>query len=167
MSYVSELRALVGHMPLQLPGTGVLVYRDLAGTRQYLLQFRSDHKKYGLMGGGIERGETYTGCAVRELKEESGLEITESDLKLLQVYAGPKHVTVHPNKDVVYHTVVLYCHKTEKEVYGEYNPEETKFIRWVTADELKEMLEEDEEKHFFHNNIPIFWDIVNDVFNLE
>ena len=53
MSYISELRQLVGHRPLQLPGTGVLVWRmNQEDEVEILLQLRSDHNKWGLLGGG-------------------------------------------------------------------------------------------------------------------
>ena len=72
MSYVSEMRALVGHRPLQLPGTGLIIYRTRAdGKTEVLLQTRNDNGKIGLLGGGIELGESYEDCAIREVHEEA------------------------------------------------------------------------------------------------
>lgn len=166
-NYVQDLRKLVGHMPLQLPGTGVLVWRENNGKIEILLQLRSDHNKWGLLGGGIELGESYQLCAVRELHQESGLVTSEDKLKLLGVYAGPAHVSVHPNGDVVYHTVVLYALKyedtaldTEAEISSE-----TRKLGWLTLPEIRALLEDGEEAtHFFPNNVPIIWDIVDKYF---
>ena len=108
MSYVSELRSMVGHFPLQLPGTGVVLWRkSVDGEIEVLLQLRQDNDKFGLLGGGIELNETYEECALREVKEESGIEFSIQDLQLRGVYAGPKHITVKPNGDVIHHTVVV------------------------------------------------------------
>ena len=161
MSYVSELRALVGHRPLQLPGTGVIVYRKRKdGKTEVLLQTRSDNGEVGLLGGGIELGESYEYCAVRELYEEAGLKVAEEDLQLLKVYCGKDHVTIHPNGDIVYHTVVVYQIPAEKALKDPsvVLSSETKKLAWMTPEELQELLK-DSEVYFFHNNIPIIRDI--------
>jgi len=41
--------------------------------------------KYGLPAGKVEYGENYTQAAVREAKEESGVDIQESDLNFVHV----------------------------------------------------------------------------------
>jgi 8-oxo-dGTP diphosphatase len=51
---------------------------------------------YALPGGFIEVGETAEQCALRELKEETG--ITANNLKLIGVYSNP-------NRDPRHHTI--------------------------------------------------------------
>jgi 8-oxo-dGTP pyrophosphatase MutT (NUDIX family) len=167
VSYVSELRQLVGHRPLQLPGTGVVVWRRNSNGVEVLIQLRSDHNKWGLLGGGIELGESYEECAIRELEEEAGLTTSKSNLRLMEVYAGPEHVTTHPNGDIVYHTVVVYVVNALDTIHTTNSKElssESSELKWTSLDEVKKLLEEGEEKNFFHNNIPIFKDIVNKFF---
>ena len=167
MSYVSDLREKVGHdYPLQLPGTGIIVWRkNRGGGIELLLQLRTDVGKYGLLGGGIELGESYKECAIRELEEEAGLKTHKSALCLLKVYAGSAHISVYENGDVVYHTVVVYSldYDYTTDTYTSLSSE-TKALKWMPLGEIKNLLREDAEKHFFHNNIPIFWDIVNKFF---
>lgn len=168
MSYVSELRALVGNRPLQLPGTGIVIWKKVEGDEGeilVLLQLRSDHNKYGLIGGGIEIGESYRECARRELYEEAGLKANEDSFELLEVYAGKEHMTTHPNGDVVAHTVVLYGVNYNETIQDSYKvlSSETKSLRWMSLKTIRELLEEAEE-NFFHNNIPIIRDIVNKFF---
>lgn len=166
MSYVSEMRALVGHRPLQLPGTGLIIYRTRAdGKTEVLLQTRNDNGKIGLLGGGIELGESYEDCAIREVHEEAGLIISEEDLQLLKVYAGKDHISIHPNGDIVYHTVVLFkisADKTKKDDTVILS-NETKKLSWMTLEEVQEILK-NEEKYCFHSNVPIMRDIVNKFF---
>ncbi len=38
---------------------------------------------YGLVSGKVEKGETYTQAAIREAKEEAGVEVAATDLKYL------------------------------------------------------------------------------------
>ena len=42
-----------------------------------------------LPGGFMEMDETIEHCAVRELQEETGLQVVESDLKLIGIYSTP------------------------------------------------------------------------------
>lgn len=66
----------------------VLIVRDglvLAVSR------KDDHAAFGLPAGSIEPGEPPKAAAVRELREETGFVVSESDLVL--IYEGPAHDT--------------------------------------------------------------------------
>ena len=58
-----------------------------------LLQKRSDVKLWGIPSGHVEPGETVEECAVREVKEETGLNIKVS--KLIGVYSSPDSQVFH------------------------------------------------------------------------
>jgi NAD+ diphosphatase len=70
MSYVAEMRALVGQRPLILVGAGVLI-ED--AQERLLLQRRTDDGLWSIPGGGVEVGETVEAAARREVREETGL----------------------------------------------------------------------------------------------
>jgi 8-oxo-dGTP pyrophosphatase MutT (NUDIX family) len=97
MTYVSELRNLVGHRPLLLAAAGVVVVDDLG---RWLLQRRVDDGLWGLIGGALELGESFEGAARRELLEESGLAV--ESLHQLDVYSGPEFQLTYPNGDRAY-----------------------------------------------------------------
>lgn len=159
MSYVSELRKMVGHYPLQLSGTGVVPWRkNFEGEVEILLQFRKDNDKIGLLGGGIEPGETYEECALREVEEESGIKFPLENLELKGVYAGPKHISKLRNGDVIYHTVVVYTIYYYGTMIFESELPETSALSWFSVNNLREMLQEAPEV-FFQNNVPIIWDV--------
>ncbi|MGD1805096.1 NUDIX domain-containing protein [Dapis sp. BLCC M126] len=80
-------------------GTGVIV-TDHQGW--ILLEKRSDCSVWGLPGGRIEPGETIQKSAIREVKEETGLNVEIT--RLLGVYseAEGRIVTFLDNGDVVH-----------------------------------------------------------------
>ena len=41
--------------------------------------------KYGLPAGHVEKGESFTQCVVREVKEEIGVDLQEQDLKVVHL----------------------------------------------------------------------------------
>src|ERR1051325_4042675 len=52
-----------------------------------LLQRRSDNGLWGLPGGGVEPGESVSAAIVREVREETGLDVTP--VRLVGVYSAP------------------------------------------------------------------------------
>ena len=72
-SYVGQLRQLVGNRLLLLPGARIVIQDDVG---RILLQRRSDFGVWGLPGGNAEGGEDLPALIVREVKEETGLEIS-------------------------------------------------------------------------------------------
>lgn len=159
-NYVQYVRKFVGKMPIQAPGTGVIVYRTNSnGEQEVLLQLRRDFDQYGLPGGGIETGETYQECAVNELLQETAYVANKEDLELVNVYAGPKHVTRYPSGDIVFHTVVVFKVDVSKckKAPHKFDKNETKKIEWFTIAQIEKLLQ---EKRVFPNNVPILEDIV-------
>ncbi len=160
-NYVSHIRQFIGGKPIQVPGTGVIVYRKNSndGQLEILLQLRRDFTQYGLPGGGIEIGETYQECAVNELQQETAYIADKDDLELVNVYAGPKHITRYPNGDIVFHTVVVFKVEADKckKAPHSFDKSETSKIEWVTIDQIKSLLQ---DCKVFPNNIPILEDIV-------
>ncbi|WP_395369179.1 NUDIX hydrolase [Streptomyces tubercidicus] len=103
MSYIPELRSLVGTRPLILPGAAVIV---LDSHRRVLLLQRADTGGWGLPGGFMEPGESLEETARREVKEEVGLELDE--LTLMSVFSGADQYYRYPNGDQVFNVTTVY-----------------------------------------------------------
>lgn len=103
MSYMGELRKLVGHRPLFSVGVSV-VLQDERGW--WLLQRRSDSGLWGVPGGGLEPGETFEAAAARELQEETGL--IGVPLSEMMTLSGPQLHHVYSNGDVSDEVSLLY-----------------------------------------------------------
>ena len=103
MSYISKIREKVGHDPIISVGATVLVFNN---KNELLLNLRSDTNTWGIPGGGKEINETLEECAIRELKEETNLDV--NDLKLVTVLSGKEYYFKYPNDDEVDCVITLY-----------------------------------------------------------
>ncbi|MFB6828118.1 NUDIX domain-containing protein [Streptomyces hydrogenans] len=63
-----------------------------------LLQRRADSGLWALPGGGMEMDDSLPGTAVREVKEETGLDVEVTGL--VGTYTDPKHVIEYSNGEV-------------------------------------------------------------------
>ncbi|SCL24793.1 ADP-ribose pyrophosphatase YjhB, NUDIX family [Micromonospora nigra] len=83
-SYVGQLRALAGDRTLMFVGARAVV-RDNAG--RLLLIRRSDNGQWAMPAGAMELGESIADCAVREVREETGLRALR--VSAFALYTGP------------------------------------------------------------------------------
>src|SRR2546428_4821725 len=68
-----------------------------------LLQRRSDNGLWGLPGGAVEPGESVSEAVIREVREETGLEV--APLRLVGVYSAPAigQVVTYPDGNVIHY----------------------------------------------------------------
>ena len=102
---------------------------------ELLITQRHPNKKAGglweFVGGGVLAGESTAQAAVREVKEEIGITLAESELSLLHVYKRKNYF------------MDIYLVKKDfdiKEIVLDSN--ETIDARWATKEELQLMIEE-------------------------
>lgn len=86
-----------------VPGA-VAVLTDEQG--RVLLQRRADNGDWALPGGAMEIGETLAQCAVREVREETGLDIEITGL--IGIYSDPQHVIAYADGEVRQQFSVAY-----------------------------------------------------------
>ncbi|QDP39073.1 NUDIX hydrolase [Radiobacillus deserti] len=102
-NYIMDLRKRIGHDPVIMVGSGVLVVRNQT---DLLLQLRSDTENWGVPGGAMELGESLEQTAKRELKEETGLQAL--NMRFVTVLSGEELFYTYPNGDQVYNVVAIY-----------------------------------------------------------
>lgn len=85
-------------------GVAVII-RDGAG--RILLEKRSDNGMWGVPGGRIEVGETVKEAALREVREETGLEIEITGL--LGIYSDPsERIVTYPSNGDECHLIDIF-----------------------------------------------------------
>lgn len=133
MSYIMDMRSKVGHEPIINVGATVLVFNE---NKELLLNLRSDTNDWGIPGGGKELNETLEECAIRELKEETNLDI--NDLELVTVLSGKEYYYKYPNGDEVDCVIALYQVKNYK---GDLkiNDGESKKLQFFSLDNLPQL----------------------------
>jgi 8-oxo-dGTP pyrophosphatase MutT (NUDIX family) len=103
-AHIARLRAAVGHELLLLPSVSVLPV-DEAG-RVLLVRYADHDDGWGILGGAVEPGESPAAAAVREAREEIGVDVQL--VRLLDVLGGPDYEVSYPNGDRVAYVTAVY-----------------------------------------------------------
>ena len=117
----------------RIPGASALV-RDDHG--RVLLIRRTDNGLWALPGGMIELGETAAGAAVRETREETGLDVVVTGL--VGIYTNPGHVSVLDSGTVIAEFALCFHARA---VGGEARADgvETSAVAWVDPADLEQL----------------------------
>lgn len=105
------------------------VVTDDAG--RVLLQRRTDNGMWALPGGAMNLGESVAECAVRETKEETGLDVEV--VGIVGIYSDPRHVFGYSDGEVRQEfSICLLC-----QVVGGVLTvsDESTEVGWFTSDE--------------------------------
>lgn len=112
-------------------GAAAIIVNDQG---QILLQSRADRNKWGLPGGCQELGERFQDTVIREVKEETNLDVQEENLELIDIISGASRRNDYPNGDVVINNTALYC---VKNYFGELRwDKESKEMKFFDLDNL-------------------------------
>jgi len=110
------------------------VVRDNEG--RILLIHKVDNNLWALPGGGHDPGESITDTVIREVKEETGLDVEV--VRLVGTYTNPRHVMAYDDGEVRQQFSLCF----EARWIGGTPREdgtETKEVRWVSPTDLEEL----------------------------
>lgn len=135
-NYVDNIRNKIGHDPLILVGSNVIIQNE---NDEFLLQKRANDY-WGLPGGLMELGESLEETAIREVKEETNLDV--QTVKLINTFSGKEYFFTLKNKDQIY--VVTSLYKVER-FTGSIIPDgiETKELKFFSYENLPANIEEE------------------------
>ena len=94
---------------------------------------RSDNENWAVPGGAIDLGESMTQAAIRETKEESGIDCEITGL--VGIYTDPKHIILYTSNGEARQEFSILL--TARPVGGTPTPsDESTEVRWVPASEM-------------------------------
>ena len=130
-NYIRWLRSKVGHEKVILVFAGGCVF-DEEG--KVLLQCRGDSRQWGFPGGAIELGETPEMAVIREVKEETGLDVKVSGL--IGIYTDCD--MAYPNGDQAHSICIVY---DLERIGGQLkcDDDETVDLRYFALDDMPEL----------------------------
>lgn len=116
-----------------VPSVTVAITNDVG---QLLLIHKVDNNLWALPGGGHDVGESITDTAVREVKEETGLDV--EIVRLVGTYTNPNHVMAYDNGEVRQQFSLCFEGRL---LGGEAHEDgtETKAVRWVDPKRVAEL----------------------------
>jgi 8-oxo-dGTP pyrophosphatase MutT (NUDIX family) len=120
VNYIRWLRSYVGHQRLlQLSAAAYILDDD----GRILLGRRADVMLWAPPSGVVQLGETPAQTVVREVREETGLEVTP--IRLIGLYTGPEFEWTYPNGDQAHIiTALFHCDITG----GVLTPDYSEFV---------------------------------------
>ncbi len=113
-----------------VPSVNVVVVND-AG--EILMIRRTDNDNWAVPGGAIDLGESVGQAAVRETREESGIECEITGI--VGIYSDPKHVILYTSNGEVRQEFSIVL--TARPLSGQPTPSsESSEVRWVPVSEV-------------------------------
>lgn len=105
-----EIHNMDRHIAIDIKTAGVIILiSNLNEDNKVLVQVRADERaRLGVFGGGIEKNETPIQAAIRELKEETGIKVSEEQLEFLEIN---EHDLEYTNGDKAHYVASLYLLK--------------------------------------------------------
>ena len=115
----------------------------ILNTKQELLMLhRKDNEKWTMPGGTLEYGESMTECALREVREESGLNVTIVDI--IGTYTDPNIRVAYSDGEVRQEFTIVYYGEVLN--YDVVLDEESSQFRWVSLEDVLELLLAESQK---------------------
>ncbi|MFC0545009.1 NUDIX hydrolase [Kutzneria chonburiensis] len=96
---------------------------------------RTDNDLYAIPGGGQEVGETVAQAVVREVAEETGIDVEVTDL--IGIYSNPAHVIAYDDGEV--RQEFSLCFRATPTGGQPRTSSESSEVEWVTRERLDEL----------------------------
>lgn len=114
------------------PASAVAIFNS---NRELLMLHRKDNKKWTMPGGTMEFGESLTDCALREVKEESGLDVVIKDI--IGTYTDPNIRVAYSDGEVRQEFTVVYYGEALN--YAVSLDDESSQFEWVSLDKILDL----------------------------
>ena len=121
------------------PAAAVAIFN---AQNEILMLHRTDNNKWTMPGGTLEFGESLIGCAIREVHEETGLDVVVQDI--VGTYTNPNVLVAYSDGEVRQEFTIVY--------YAEANADsvtidaESSEYQWISLDEVVNLPLADSQK---------------------
>lgn len=101
-----------------------------------LLHKRTDNEYWSIPGGAMKPGESIAETVLREVEEETGIEVEVQ--KILGVYSNPRHVSVYDDGEVRQQfSVCFLCHAVGGDLRTSEESSEVRFVELGETEALE------------------------------
>jgi ADP-ribose pyrophosphatase YjhB (NUDIX family) len=108
----------------------VMIYQN-----KLLLEKRKDSNQWGLVGGGLKIDETLEQGIRREIKEETGIDVSKKNIEFYKVYDDPSRIASYPDGNVL--RIISFVYKvTINTLLDVKCSEESLELRFFEKDEI-------------------------------
>lgn len=115
-------------------GTSVIIEFE----NNILLEARTDSDTWAIIGGGLKVEESLQQCAIREVREETGIILKSDNMELYKIYDDPTRIASYPDGNILRVITVVY-----KIILEEYPQlicsNESKELKFFSKEELKSL----------------------------
>ncbi len=129
--YIKNIRAKIGNDLLLLPGVTAVVINE---RDEILLQLRRDTKTWAPPSGGLEPGENLAQCVIREVREETGIEVFPESI--IAVLSGDDFTVTYPNGDQIGVVSCVFRCRPRLETAPRVNDDESLEMRYFPPGDL-------------------------------
>lgn len=142
--YILNLRRKVGNDLLMVVGAAAVICNE---HDEILLQLRADFNLWGIPGGLLEPGEDPAEAVIREVLEETGLQVIPE--RIVGVYGGKDHLITYPGGDQVAITSITFrCRIVGGSI--QMGDTETLDLRWFSLEALPENIVPHHHQRILH-----------------
>ena len=129
--YYKDAHAPKPNKPDLIGSTILIEYQN-----KLLLEYRADSERYAIIGGSLKSNESLMDCAIREVREETGIDLVEHPVDFYKIYDDPSIIISYPDGNIFRSIMIVYRVKLSEEP-DLVCSEESRKLCFFTKEKLK------------------------------
>ena len=108
--YYKDAHAPKPNKPDLIGSTILIEYQN-----KLLLEYRADSERYAIIGGSLKSNESLMDCAIREVREETGIDLAGYPVNFYKIYDDPSIIISYPDGNIFRSIMIVYRVKLSTE----------------------------------------------------